>query len=106
MMSRRPQLLQISTAGGEQAVWRSDGKELFYMAPDRKLMAVGIDTAGGNFKAGLPQVLFASSVTNIHHSYRQYDVSHDGQRFIINTRAEQNWEPITLYANWERELKR
>jgi Tol biopolymer transport system component len=97
---------QISTAGGEQAVWRSDGKQLFYMAPDRKLMAVGLDTAGGNFKAGLPQVLFASSVTNIHHSYRQYDVSHDGQRFIINTRAEQNSEPITLYANWERELKK
>ena len=36
----------------------------------------------------------------------QYDASRDGQRFIINTRAEQSLEPITLYANWERELKK
>jgi eukaryotic-like serine/threonine-protein kinase len=97
---------QVSTAGGEQVMWRSDGKELFYIGPDRKLMAVGIDTAGGNFKATLPHELFATSVTNTHHSYRQYDVSRDGQRFVINTRAEQSAEPITLYANWERELKK
>ena len=87
-------------------MWRRDGKELFYIAPDRKLMAVGIDTTGGSFKATVPHELFATSITSTHHSFRQYDVSLDGQRFVVNTRAEQSSEPITLYANWERELKK
>ena len=41
-----------------------------------------------------------------HHSYRQFDATADGQRFIINTRPEQSLEPITLYANWENELRK
>jgi len=97
---------QVSTAGGEQAVWRADGKELFYVAQDRKLMAVGIETKGDDFKATLPRELFSSAITHVHHNYRQYDATPDGQRFIINTRTEQSAEPITIYTNWERELKK
>jgi eukaryotic-like serine/threonine-protein kinase len=97
---------QVSTGGGEQMEWRGDGKELFYIAPDRKLMAVSVDAAGGTFKAGLPHALFTTSITNAHHAFREYDVTRDGQKFIINTRLEQSLEPITLYANWERELKK
>ncbi|MGO8986995.1 MAG: hypothetical protein ACLPHI_07335 [Terriglobales bacterium] len=47
-----------------------------------------------------------SSITRPHHSYRQFDATADGQRFIINTRPEQSLEPITLYANWESELRK
>jgi len=47
-----------------------------------------------------------SVVTSVHHTFRQYDVAPDGQKFIINTVFEQSVEPITVYANWERELKR
>jgi hypothetical protein len=97
---------QVSTAGGEQVMWRRDGKELFYVAPDRKLMAVAVDTAGVTSKAALLRELFATLVTSVHHTFRQYDVAPDGQKFIINTVFEQSVEPITVYANWERELKR
>jgi eukaryotic-like serine/threonine-protein kinase len=97
---------QVSTSGGEQVSWRSDGKELFYIAPDRKLMALSIDTAGGVFKPGLPRPLFTTPVTSAHHAFRQYDVTHDGQKFIINAALEQNQEPITYYAYWEAELKK
>ena len=98
--------LQVSTAGGEQATWRHDGKELFYVAPNRKLMTVAVDTAGGTFKAALPRELFATSITGVHHVFLQYDVAPDGQKFIINTALERSVEPITVYANWERELKK
>ena len=87
-------------------MWRADGKELFYVAQDRKLMAVGIETKGDDFKATLPRELFSSAITHVHHNYRQYDATPDGQRFIINTRTEQSAEPITIYTNWERELKK
>lgn len=97
---------QVSTNGGEQITWRRDGKELFYMAPDRKLMAVAVDFTGGAFKPGLPRELFATSVTSAHHAFRQYDVTPDGQKFVINTALEQNLEPITFYSNWESELKK
>jgi serine/threonine protein kinase len=97
---------QVSTNGGEQVIWRRDGKELFYMAPDRKLMALAVDTTGGTFKPGLPRELFTTSVTSVHHVFRQFDVTPDGRKFIINTALEQNLEPITVYANWEAALKK
>jgi eukaryotic-like serine/threonine-protein kinase len=97
---------QVSTAGGEQVMWSHDGKELFYVAPDRKLMVVAVDTAGGTFKAALPRELFATSITGVHHVFLQYDVAPDGQKFIINTALEQGVEPITVYANWQSELKK
>ena len=50
--------------------------------------------------------MVVSVVTSVHHTFRQYDVAPDGQKFIINTVFEQSVEPITVYANWERELKR
>jgi hypothetical protein len=69
-------------------------------------MAVSVDTTGGVFKPGLLSPLFATSITGVHHVLRQYDVAHDGQKFIINTALEQSLEPITFYANWEAELKK
>jgi eukaryotic-like serine/threonine-protein kinase len=99
--------VQISNAGGEQVVWRGDGKEIFYVSPDRKIMAVSVSAAAGDtVKVAQPRELFPSQITKVHHSLRQFDVTRDGQRFLINTRPEQASEPITLYANWESELKR
>jgi hypothetical protein len=69
-------------------------------------MALSVDTAGGVFKPGLSRALFATSVTSAHHAFRQHDVAHDGQKFIMNTALEQSQEPITFYANWEAELKK
>ncbi|MCA1642389.1 MAG: protein kinase [Acidobacteria bacterium] len=52
---------QISTGGGDQPQWRRDGRELFYMAPDKTLMAVPI-AAGGSFEPGSPAALFATHI--------------------------------------------
>lgn len=92
----------ISTAGGSQPVWRRDGRELFYLAADNKLMAVPVKK-GARFEAGAPTMLFRIEPAAEH----AYDVAADGQRFLVNTnvtRAESL--PITAVINWAAELKR
>jgi Tol biopolymer transport system component len=102
---------RISTDGGAQAEWRRDGRELFYRAPDRKLMAVPIQ-GGANFDAGTPHALFElppeppawiqSGVDQ-----RVYAPSADGQRFLIGVPAgEESSAPITVVLNWTAALKR
>src|SRR5437879_6973968 len=77
---------QISISGGVQPRWRRDGKELFYVAPDGKLIAVAVK-AGINFEAGAPEALFQTRIFGLGPSAlysQQYDVTGDGQRFLIN----------------------
>ena len=74
---------QISDAGGMQPRWRRDGKALFYVAADGKLMSVSIETTpdGQTFKASPPTELFATRILEISGPNRQqYAVSPDGQR--------------------------
>jgi Tol biopolymer transport system component len=97
---------QVSTAGGSRARWRRDGKELFYISADRKLMAVSVKTSP-SFQAGAPQELFpAGSGTNVYAFY--YTPSKDGQRFLMNMpsggRAAE--APITVVLNWQAGLKK
>ena len=90
---------QISTQGGTSPRWRSDGKELYYLAPDNKLMAVAAGAQGGTFVPGTPVVLFQTHpAPGI--NKQQYDVSRDG-RFLINTDLQDTTtEPIHLLQNW------
>jgi dipeptidyl aminopeptidase/acylaminoacyl peptidase len=75
--------IPISIGGGMQPRWRRDGKELFYLAPDRKLMAVTV-TAGATFEVDSPRPLFQTTLEPA--AFRQtYDVSADGNRFLLNT---------------------
>ena len=95
---------QISTAGGHHPRWRRDEKELFYFAPDGKVMAVEI-RSGAAFEAGTPQALFTTSFKDVPGS--PYDVSSDGQRFLLNRPiGEESSPPITLVQNWTALLKR
>jgi len=102
---------QISTgAGGAQPRWRRDGKELFYIGADGKLMAVEVKTAP-RFEAGVPRSLFDPRLVYAgqRNVYFFYDVAPDGKRFLINTfNAGQNQtaEPITVVLNWRAALKR
>ena len=93
---------RISTAGAAQPRWRRDGKELFYLAGDKSLMVVPVK-AGDTFETGEAISLFKvdSIVENA------YDVSLDGQRFLVNIaeRARQSM-PFTLVLNWTSDLKR
>lgn len=74
---------QVSVAGGEQPRWRKDGKELFYLAPDRALMSVPIRVPGA-FDENPPRPLFVTNIPfgDINVS-QAYDVTPDGERFVI-----------------------
>jgi serine/threonine-protein kinase len=91
----------ISTGGGSEPAWQRDTKELFYLATDRKLMAVPIKS-GATFEAGVPSPLFETHVGPINPEYRnQYTVSSDGSRFLVNTVLENTpSSPITVVLNW------
>ena len=104
---------QVSTGGGNQPRWRSDGKELFYVAADARLMAVPI-AVGGNpqaLQAGAPVPLFRTrlaSGANISGliSKPQYAVASDG-RFLMNLAVEgATAPPITVVLNWDAALKK
>lgn len=73
----------VSNSGGFQPRWRADGKELFYLGPDGEMMAVPV-TVGSSFEAGLPEKLFATRVRTAGTITGLYDVSADGQRFLLN----------------------
>jgi eukaryotic-like serine/threonine-protein kinase len=93
---------RISTAGAAQPRWRRDGKELFYLAGDKRLLAVPVKT-GDNFETGEAISLFKldSIVENA------YDVSPDGQRFLaIVAQSSIQSMPFTVVLNWTSDLKR
>jgi eukaryotic-like serine/threonine-protein kinase len=101
---------QISTAGGQFPRWRRDGKELFYLGPDNRLMSADVNT-NPSFKAGIPKSVIAapmplaSSATTIEGYY--WDVAPDGQRFLaVTAPGAQNSAPITVVANWQGVLKK
>jgi serine/threonine protein kinase len=96
--------VQISASGGAMVRWRSDGKELFYVALDGRLMAVpiAISPDGNSLEAGTPTPLFPTHVGGAlqGNSSAQYVPSRDGQRFLMNTVVEENAAPITVVLNW------
>jgi serine/threonine protein kinase/Tol biopolymer transport system component len=95
---------QISTGGGDHARWRRDGKELFYIAPDGKLMAVEVKS-GASFEAGVPRALF--DLRSIRTSGPNYAVADDGRKFLIVTNIEEaNAAPFIVVLNWTAELNR
>jgi Tol biopolymer transport system component/predicted Ser/Thr protein kinase len=96
--------LQISTNGGSYPVWSRDGKELFYISADEKMMAVELK-AGPKFDAGVPKPLFDVR-TDLTPFGSGYDVSKDG-RFLIAVPVEQSGTtPITVVVNWQAALKK
>jgi Tol biopolymer transport system component len=97
---------QISTSGGVQPIWRRDGKELFYLTEDEKLMAVDVNTTSATFQVGIPKQLFQAQLVPISYWRNIYVPSPDGQRFLMLTPAgEVKPEPITLVVNWPTLLK-
>jgi len=94
----------VSTSGGVTPRWRRDGKELYYIAPDAKLMAVSVSTTGVRPEVGTPSALFQTRIlfggTSPVGTSWQYDVAPDG-RFLINvTVGDAATPPITVIQNW------
>ena len=99
---------QVSNAGGQEPKWRSDGKELFYMSRDGKIMAVSVST-GASFEAGTPVALFQTHRRQPMSSQDlfSYDVSSDGQRFLIATKLDEpNAAPLSVLLNWASEMEK
>lgn len=89
----------VSTNGGFWPRWRPDGKELFYISPDYKVMAAAITAQGMSLSVGKVEQLFQAYPAFTATSF--YDVAPDGKKFIIISRAEsQAAEPLTLVVNW------
>jgi Tol biopolymer transport system component len=95
---------QISSGGGTQPRWRRDGEELFFLAPDNKLMAVDVAGGSATFASGAPRPLFQTRAAS---PLSSYDVSADGQRFLVNSLlGEPVSSPITLVLNWTAGLRK
>jgi hypothetical protein len=96
---------QVSAGGGMASRWRGDGKELFYHASNGKLMAVAV-TAGDDFESGQPVALFGFRAGgNLITPF--YDVTNDGQRFLLSTIVEiQTAAPLTVVVNWTADVKK
>ena len=91
----------VSNSGANRPRWRRDGKELFYLTPDRKLMVVEVNAAGATFEVGQPRALFQTSAADLPNYVDLYDVTAGGKRFLVNTALEDaTASPITVVQNW------
>ena len=101
----------VSRGGGVGPRWRSDGKELFYISDDSKMMAVEVST-NPVFKAGVPKALFQAPVWGggISRIPTRYDMTADGKEFLINSLPAEAGapatSPITVVLNWRELLKK
>ena len=102
LKDRLPRAPVVAAAGGDLPRYRGDGRELFYLSLDNKIMEVSIEP-GPPFHAGAPAPLFAFHPVL---SGNAYDVSPDGKQFLVNSLpADQGSPPLSLLVNWTSLLK-
>ena len=96
-------LIPVSTGGGVYPRWSRDGQELYFVAPDARMMAAQIHATATTLQADVPEPLFATQKLgggqNVIAHGHQYDVARDG-RFLINMDVEASGPPIVLLMNW------
>jgi len=94
----------VSTHGGYEPRWRADGREIYYLSEDRKLMTVAVGP-GPSF--GIPEPLFQTRVSgHVSANRTHYAAARDGQRFLVNTATDAAASPITVVLNWTATLKK
>ncbi len=92
---------QISTGGGTMPRWRRDGKEIFYLTLDGKMMAARVSDEGSSFESSTPEVLFHATPPLLRSPSFEYDVTPDGRRFLMIEPSEKSeYLPLTLVSNW------
>jgi len=97
---------RVSTAGGFEAQWRGDGRELYYLSFDKKVMAVSVEP-GSPPRFSLPRELFSVPVTSNVTQRNRYTVSKDGQRFLVITEGEDtDVGPTTVMLDWLGRLEK
>ena len=100
---------QVSTQGGFEPQWRRDGKELFYMAPNQTLMAVGVKSNPTTLEVITTEALFATRIKwmEIQAVAHHYAAAPDGQRFLISSVTDEARSvPVTIVLNWSAALKK
>jgi Tol biopolymer transport system component len=94
---------QVSTGGGSQPRWRGDGRELFYVSDDRKIMSVEV-RPGVELQTAAARPLFQTRILPLVEARNHYDVSADGQRFLVNSRRPEDATlPINVVVGWAPE---
>jgi Tol biopolymer transport system component len=90
----------ISTNGGSEPRWSSDGRELYYLSEDQKLMAVAVGSGSSPF--GAPRMLFQTSIREPPHLLRTHFVpDHDARRFLVYSQSgDSSPVPMTVVLNW------
>jgi Tol biopolymer transport system component len=95
----------ISSAGGSQPAWRADGRELFYIAPDNKIMVAAV-RVGPVFRAREAKVLFEVPAFSRRGPRNDYAISPDGRRFLVRTAwRRRSPVPLEVLLNWVATLK-
>ena len=94
-----------ANGGGYEPRWRADGREIYYLSGDRKLMAISV---GPDASFGIPKPLFQTRVlAGVTPNRIHYAPSRDGQRFLLNTQiGDASPNPITVLSNWTAGLKK
>jgi Tol biopolymer transport system component len=98
--------IPLSTEGGIQPRWSRDGEEIFFLSLDRnRMMAVPLTVQGNTLRPGAARELFPIDVADAVGSHL-YDVSPDGQRFLVNVRVGPRIAPVTVMINWLEALRK
>jgi serine/threonine protein kinase len=92
--------VQVSAGGGHSPRWRADGKELYYLSPDLKLMAAKVIAQEETIQAMTPESLFQTHVNQATNK-QQYDVARDGRFLVLTDLPDTSTEPIHLLLNWQ-----
>ena len=96
--------VQVSIGGGASPRWRRDGQEILYVNTERTMMSVPVKGSGARFETGSPSPLF--EVDFIPSAGAVFDVTPDGQRFIVNTAMPSKVPPhVVVIVNWPALLK-
>ena len=95
---------QISTNGGSRPHWSRDGKRIYYVSLDGKLMAVDVSATGDEFSAKVPRVVLQTNMKRYVGS--PFDVSPDGRILVTVSMNQGDLAPLTLVQNWTATLKK
>jgi hypothetical protein len=93
----------VSTNGGAQGRWRGDGRELFYVSADGHMMSVAVDARSPS-PFGKPTSLFAVPIVG--RVSPAYDVTADGQTFLVNATPPTTARSLHIVSNWTAVLPR
>jgi eukaryotic-like serine/threonine-protein kinase len=94
----------VSRGGGSTAAWSADGRQIYYISPERKMMSVPV-SLGASFDAGPPVILFDARLREVGGA-AQYAVTRDGSKFLLNrVVGEEGTRPMTLVQSWSSQLE-